>query len=459
MMSTTLLPLLLLVAIIFALMIFLRPDWGLLLLIIMLYTRLSDILINYYDLPSVAKFYIPFLGLVILVRWLVYNEKPKNWGAPVAVLAGYSFLAILSMIYADFPELSRNAFVLFIKDGIAILAIILLLRDQKDLQRVIWALLSAGIFLGTISTYQFITGTFETNYFGFGQAVYESGLGYYRLTGIGIGFNAYSQRLLILVPLALDRMWNDDKKLNKIFAAWALVVSVLTIIFTYSRGAFLGLVIVLGLSLLFILTRRQIQFSSLILIIIVGIFIFQLLPTQYVERLSTLSEISLSSDPQLSSDDSLRGRYSENLAAWRMFLDNPLLGVGLNNYKSHYLEYSKEIGLDPRLEGRSPHSIYLEILSELGFLGMLWFIILNWFTFKGLRDAYKKFENMGRKNLSSLGVSFGVALIGYLIAGFFLHVSHSRFFWLIYAIALSFPVVAENVFAASQSRKDQLSIT
>ena len=147
MMSTTLLPLLLLVAIIFALMIFLRPDWGLLLLIIMLYTRLSDILINYYDLPSVAKFYIPFLGLVILVRWLVYNERPKNWGVPVAVLAGYSFLAILSMIYADFPELSRNAFVLFLKDGIAILAIILLLKDQRDLQRVIWALLSAGIFL------------------------------------------------------------------------------------------------------------------------------------------------------------------------------------------------------------------------------------------------------------------------------------------------------------------------
>ena len=134
-----------------------------------------------------------------------------------------------------------------------------------------------------------------------------------------------------------------------------------------------------------------------------------------------------------------------------MFLDNPILGIGLNNYKSHYLEYSRDIGLDPRLEGRSPHSLYLEILSELGFLGILWFFALQWFAFRGLYFAYQKFESLGKSSYANISVSFGVALIGYLIAGIFLHVSHSRFFWLLYAIALSIPIVANNAQAAEQS--------
>jgi O-antigen ligase len=451
---TTLIPLFLAIATITAIVIFLRPDWGLLVLVFMLYTRLSDVLINYYGLPSIAKYLIPLLGFVIFLRWLLYNEKPKNWGVTVGILAGYTFIAILSMLYSDYPRLSQDALILFLKDAIAVLTIIMLLQNKTNLNRVIWTLLFAGIFLGSISTFQYLTGTFTTNYFGFGQAIYESGLGYYRLTGIGIGFNAYSQRLLILIPLAIDRLWNDKKGYRQFFAAWALVVVILTVIFTFSRGAFLSLVVVLGLSTIFILSRRQIQFGGLILVIVASIFVFQFLPDQYAERLKTLSEISPVSDPQLSKDASVRGRYSENLAAWQMFLDNPLLGVGLNNYKSHYLEYSRDIGLDPRLEGRSPHSLYLEILSELGFLGMVWFIILQWVTFKGLYQAYQKFNAAGNKNFASLPLSFGVAIIGYLIAGIFLHVSHSRFFWLIYAIALSIPIVANNTLVNPQSRID-----
>ena len=37
-------------------------------------------------------------------------------------------------------------------------------------------------------------------------------------------------------------------------------------------------------------------------------------------------------------------------------------GVGLNNFKVHYQEYSQDLGLDPRREERSPHSFYLLVL-------------------------------------------------------------------------------------------------
>ena len=47
-----------------------------------------------------------------------------------------------------------------------------------------------------------------------------------------------------------------------------------------------------------------------------------------------------------------------------MFGDYPIFGVGPGNYPLHYLDYSQEIGLDPRLEQREAHSLYLEALPR-----------------------------------------------------------------------------------------------
>ena len=57
-----------------------RIDYGLIVLVFMTFTRLSDVLIQYHGAPSVAKFFVPVLLLIVLGRWLLFQEDPAPWG-------------------------------------------------------------------------------------------------------------------------------------------------------------------------------------------------------------------------------------------------------------------------------------------------------------------------------------------------------------------------------------------
>ncbi len=114
------------------------------------------------------------------------------------------------------------------------------------------------------------------------------------------------------------------------------------------------------------------------------------------------------------------------------------------NFKVHYQEYAQVLGLDPRREERSPHSFYLEIMAELGIIGLLWFVALQWITFKGVFQARKDFIEAGMQDYAGICVAITAALIRFLVTGIFLHISQPRFFWLLYGIALSLPQLAKN---------------
>jgi O-antigen ligase len=320
------------------------------------------------------------------------------------------------------------------------------IQNTLTIRRVIWTLLLAGIFLGTINTIQYFTGTFHNNYWGFGQAaiyniVSNTEASGYRIGGPGLGPNGYGQYLLLVVPLALDRFWSAKKTLWRIIAAWAFFVSVLAIFLTFSRGVFLALIAVLVVMFI----RRPPKLSVLAATAFIAIILLFCLPAQFTERLSELTKLMPGSSRSVVKNDvSFRGRMSENISAIQMFLDHPLLGVGLANYNVHYQHYSKHLGLDSRNEERSAHSIYLEIMSELGLVGLFWFVAMQWFTFKGLRQARKDFFAAGKPEEAFISMAIEAAVIGYLFTALFHHLAHPRFFWLLYGIALSIPYVAKK---------------
>jgi hypothetical protein len=64
-------------------------------------------------------------------------------------------------------------------------------------------------------------------------------------------------------------------------------------------------------------------------------------------------------------------RYREWQVAWRDFERHPLLGVGADNYAASYLERRT----DPFFQPKYPHSIPLRLLSQLGTVGTLLFVV------------------------------------------------------------------------------------
>ena len=429
----------------FVLVLAFKPTWSLYILVFMTYTRLSDVLVNFHGAPSVAKVYIPLLLLLIIVRWVLYNDEPQGLERTGIIIA-YGLIGLASILYAADPTRVNEALSDFIKDAIIVFVVITLIHTGGTLRNVIWTLLAAGIFMGTISVYQQLTGTFENPYWGFGVSNVANIVGEsnaYRIGGPGLGPNTYAQFLLILVPLALDRVWREQSRLGYFLAIYALSVCILTIFFTFSRGAFIGLVIVLTIMFIYRPPRpRYILFTVLL-----GLLLIRFLPSQYTARVLTLGELVPGSQDENVDDSSFRGRISENTSAWLMFNDHPILGVGLNNFKYHYQSYSRNIGLDPRREERSPHSLYLEFASELGVIGLIWLVALQWITFRSLYQARRDFIAAQKSQYADIALAFGVGILSFLFTGIFLHVAHPRYLWLIYGIALAMPHAARTELA------------
>ena len=85
------------------------------------------------------------------------------------------------------------------------------------------------------------------------------------------------------------------------------------------------------------------------------------------------------------------------ITAYKIFLDNPIFGIGINNF---YLESSKK---KYEIEGYSassthPHQVYLEILSEVGVVGMVYFCFI---FFVPLFNSLKSYFHTKDKQLIS----------------------------------------------------------
>jgi O-antigen ligase len=115
-----------------------------------------------------------------------------------------------------------------------------------------------------------------------------------------------------------------------------------------------------------------------------------------------------------------------------MFRDYPILGVGPGNYPLHYLDYSEQIGLDPRLAPRDAHSLYLGTLAETGIVGASALLLVLWLA---LRGAWRARLRLGGDDaLMAEGVF--VALMSFLVAGLFLHAAYPRYLWMMVGFGL-----------------------
>lgn len=440
----------LLFGLISVLVILYKSEYALLAMIFIAYTYASNVLIVNYGLPSLMK---PLMGLIVFLiffRWIVFKEKPKGWQRSILVISGYGFIGVTSFLYATDVYAVREWLTAFAKDAVIAVVIAILFQRLFTLRHLVWVLLIAGIFLGSLTTYQQLTGTFDNSYGGFSKAQLTQIVGEsndWRSGGPGFGPNGFGQIMVVLVPFAIERMWNERRISLRILAGWALVVCVLSVFYTFSRSAFVGLVVV---TLAMLIYRRFKPLNLLITLLLIGILLTNM-PTQYTERLLTLTDFIPSSGASPSSDVSFRGRISENLAAWNMFMDHPILGVGLHNYQANYLKYSRELGLDPRREGRTPHNLYLEIASEMGLLGLGWLSIFLWMVFRGLRHARKKLYSIDMQKYDGLIMAIGVSIVGFLITSLYQHLATPRYFWMLFGIALAIPdVIRQEVIAYNQ---------
>ena len=411
-----------------------NPDLGLMMFIFIIYINLSSVLISNYGLPSIAKPLVVFMGGLIILRGALFKDEYQGWIMPTILLGLYSLLGSISLAYASDFNLALTTLIDYLKDAIIAIIIIMLIQKPFSLRKAIWTLLLTGIFMGTISVYQQVTGNFSNTFGGFATVTINSTSGTRSAGPIGDP-NFYAQIMVLLIPIAIDRVWNEKSLFLKGLAVWAFFVISLTVVYTFSRGAFLALIS----SFIFMAIKRPPRLPTALLGVAAFLIVFQFVPITYKARIESIFNIFPSTQTTGTVDRSFQGRTSENLVAWNIFLDHPILGVGLGNYNVYYLEYSRKLGIDSRVQDRSAHNLYLETAAERGIFGLSLFAIIIFLTLRQAFQTEQKFKELGNKSFADMAAALGISVFTYLITAIFLHDAFPRFFWLIVGLAWSLP--------------------
>jgi O-antigen ligase len=445
-----------------------RVDWALMCLVFITYINLSDTLNNYHNAPAAAKYYVMAVLALIFFRWIAKGERIG--GNPVALLSlcAYALVSYLSAFVAENPVLVIEESTTFVKDAVIALVIMTLLINGASLRRVIWVLILSGLFLSAATIYQYITGTYPVAVAGFARAdlelIAEGVEDSYRHAGPMDDANHFGQILVMILPLALERMMSERQWPLRALAGVAFVALLAAVLLTYSRGAVLSVLGMTG-AFVFIYAREYLSFRNISLflcgLLAVGVLIAHIAPQSYLDRINTMT--SLLPQDQFARggivaenkvDIAVEGRLGEMKAAVHMFFDHPLTGVGYGNYELHYQQYELRLGLAPRHQKRAAHSLLLEIAAEQGLLGLGAFLLIVLVMFRCVFRAVRDFEAAGNTDWSRMAQALGFALLGYMIAAMFLHNSYSRYLWMLAGMIFALPKLAAEARRVRQSGRD-----
>ncbi len=241
--------------------------------------------------------------------------------------------------------------------------------------------------------------------------------------------NEIGLALLMVVPILVFLAREEPHKWLKRLLWGIAGMSALSIIFTYSRGAMLGLAIML---LLLFLKSRAKTLALLVFIPIVWIG-YQWAPESIFKRVSKIETYQ--------EDCSSLQRLQAWKAAWNIAKDNPLTGGGFE------LEYSPDeqrwlSHTDPILlpecknESRAFHSLYFQVIGHHGFVAaflyflMLLLVLIRLYRLRKLANKQAELQWIG-----NYADGIFLAMIGFMISGAFINVAYFDLMYLYLALA------------------------
>ena len=280
---------------------------------------------------------------------------------PLALLAG---LYILSLSYTmDLNGGGRE--VLRLATNLALFALVVLfVRDRKSLRWAVLALVGSGLLLGLAGLYQQVTDSYFWN-----DLLATSTVP--RRNATFADPNNYARFLNISIVMAVALLPTAQTRMRYLLAA-TLFVGAAALLFTSSRGGWLTAAIVLPLLTMALPVSPRFKLRLLVgggIAVAVLLVLALNLDSSLVDRIETLRH-----GPR-----SLGTRYYLIQAAWQMFVDNPLYGLGLDSFRTA-MEGPYNSFVWPGRRDLLSHTSVMTVLAEFGLIGMavLAFILYRW---------------------------------------------------------------------------------
>ncbi len=327
-----------------------------------------------------GKTIVALIGISALaILWGVSAWQKGTWTIRIPWIMlpvlGLVAASLLSMLHATNGRVVIQSLALLVFFALFLVLVANAVRDQRDINLLLYALLAAGFLVALYGLLQYL-GTLRgpMGYGGLGNVI--STLGNRNYIGGFLAYLLFPAVVLVVRPRS----------------RWVRISSILLVAFCFGMvlvvrqsGTLIALIlssIAFVVGWLIFRPVEPIRRNRVWLLILLGVLAFTFLveaPSGPLNSIVGLSSEGPSRLAQLWQRSSDYTRSWDWWIGWEMFKDHPLTGIGLGNYKLDFLPYKASFLATPRGQAfpfyinraAQAHSEFVQVLAELGVLGAL----------------------------------------------------------------------------------------
>ncbi len=365
-------------------------------------------------------------GAVLALSWLAsataFGSKRREFpqvhpGLMIAIVMLVAWNTA-SFVWAEDASRIPTASASFILNFALFPIVFAAIRTQRDV-RLVYAAFLTGATLAAL--YGYVTQPSASALASSPTAA--NGLN--RLAGTVADPNEFATLLVTGMALATPFLFSKERPAGvRLMAGLAVSMLLFGVLLTLSRGGLIALVAALLVGML-VAYRARLQAVIATALVIVGAFIYFSGNPEAYERVTA--------------SDGGSGRTDIWNIGWRMVEDQPVHGVGAANFQVssiHYLLEPGAIRFDEYVVDQPAvaHNMYLQVLSELGIVGLCLFLGIVFACIAMMVKAYLMYSRADNREGAMLAAAALMAIAAVLAGYFFLSEEHSKILWLLLSL-------------------------
>ena len=359
--------------------------------------------------------YLPFVGaqfylvLAMIIAFIIgfgkYNQNPAFKHPQFKFMCLTILMYCLAYFNAPFTEYHIMSMDAFLTIGVVNFLVIKLCREKKHIYWIIDSYLFSAFLL---------------SFYIYGWGRDSSG----RVSGVGMvdapDSNLVAAALAPTIVLFIAKLIADKRLIARGIYAIGLVFVLNSLILINSRGGLLGIAVGIGYFLFisfkndaFTIKEKRAIFAGMILFVAA---FFRLADTTFIDRMmSVKEETTLNEDQETGST-----RVFFWLATLEMAKDHPF-GAGAGGFQYYAPVYIPQDVNTGGSRNRAVHSTWFETLSESGYLGLLFFSLMIFYTHRAFTKVRKKLWEIKDFANSALVLSISSGFLSFVVAMSFIN--------------------------------------
>ena len=263
---------------------------------------------------------------------------------------------------------------------------------------------------------------------------------YYDANGLGL-------ILVCTIPFAEWFAFHGVRRETRLGAMAAIAIFLVAIVRSGSRGAFLGLIAVVGYSVLAnrsATLRRRLGLATMALVLLVGAA-----GSKYWTMMDTI--LNPTKDYNWAGN-SEGGRMSVWKRGIGYMVGHPITGVGAGAFpvaEGTISPLARQQNYGVGLKWSAAHNSFVEVGAELGFPALIAFVAMLGVGIQRARGSVRLGRALGDARATAMGDALAASLIGYCVSGFFLSQGYSALPYSVVGIAMGLYAVLGRRLLAS----------